>query len=122
VVSRRNRGGAVLRPPLRKLRDPYLVIDRAPESSGRFAHVLAVRVHFEIRIATEFILDLFDDFLKQHPRAFVVVGRFEDSCAPSTFSVMSCAFVMRPGRSPTRSRPSSTMMAAATTPISTRSR
>ena len=39
---------------------------------------MGVRLHFEVRIATEFILDLFDYFLKQHPRPFAVVGWFDD--------------------------------------------
>jgi hypothetical protein len=63
--------------PLRNLRNHYLVIDQAPASSGQVAHVLRMRPHFEVRIAAEFILDLFNYFLKQYPRAFAVVGRFD---------------------------------------------
>ena len=36
-----------------------------------------MRPHFEVWIAAEFILDLFDYFLEQYPRAFAVVGRFD---------------------------------------------
>jgi hypothetical protein len=67
--------------PLRNHRDRYLVIDRSPASSGQVAHMLGVRPHFEVRVTTEFTLDFFDDFLKQHPRAFAIVGRVKDGCA-----------------------------------------
>src|ERR1700747_1145006 len=67
--------------PLRNLRNHYLVIDQAPASSGQVAHVLRMRPHFEVWIAAEFILDLFDYFLKQYPRTVAVVGRFEQGRA-----------------------------------------